>query len=131
MIADERVAHKIRVHEPQHRKQRADKKERRRRRSAAHSPPAQPERQQCADGGNRREPLSPRTDVELPPWVNETEIGRPDQFANVKPGHSAGEQTSFWEGQDKLYSLCADMVVLQPGCHQAKTNGQPKEWHGR
>ena len=123
--------HAIRVHEPQHRKQCSHIKEQCGCRPTPNAPPGQPECEKGADGGHRIEPLPPRTGVGLPARVNEAEVRRPEQVAEVKPERPAGNQAALRESQGKIRSLRADMVFLQPGGYCTKTQGQGEEWQRR
>ena len=131
MVAHERVAHEIRVQEPEHREQRAGEKERRRRRAASNAPAHQPKSPQHAGRCARVEPLRGRACAELPPRIQEAQVGRPQQFACVKPQRLPCNQAALGEGNRPFRSFGAHGGLFQPGREQTKAEGNRKERQAR
>src|SRR2546421_8646146 len=100
MISDKRIKERIDIDETERRSEEAGEKEGGRQRRAC-SGSEFPEQREHREHTDRKQPLPPHLRVDSPPRINKRQLLWPDEFEQVKPKISSGDQTSIEDRQVK------------------------------
>src|SRR6266513_4078454 len=64
---------------------------------------------------------------DVPFWINESQSGWPDEFAEVKPDRATSDEEALNWTQGKKHPACALMVAFPPDCQQTHADAHDKK----
>src|SRR6266550_2514558 len=64
---------------------------------------------------------------DVPFWINESQIGWPDECAQIKPNRATGDEDALNRTQSKKHPACTLMVAFPPDCQQAHADAEDKK----
>ena len=128
MIRDKREQERKDVDESERREKRSHKEQQTGDR-AAPAPKPQPDQQR--QRREREQPLPRLHGVHRPSRIDEDQVRRPDELAQVEPDDASREQTALSQGQRKIGALSADAGALEPGGQPAGGAGEREPWRQR